>query len=294
MTDDLADAADDVLDGLIHRADLDGLVRLVDARTASRDWAGLSRARDRARHAIGTGRQLWPVATLAEYRLALRAPVEWAAPTIADGAGLFTIGPLTEVIAQEHSWQELADVLAPGPAAGVVAHERVLRGEPVDAATVGRFPAIEMPYQLADWEPAYLLATYRDDGVEAPAPPVPTTPGPARVATAATAERLRDDVCELAVRQLVEPWTAESNGRAEVASVVGSIDDAVSALGVGSRRTGEISLDRGAVVAGLGGRERWRPRASTRRRPRPLRRAVDPRRAARPRRRLAAAARRAG
>ena len=97
-----------MLDGLIHRADLDGLVRLVDARTASRDWAGLSRARDRARHAIGTGRQLWPVATLAEYRLALRAPVEWAAPTIADGAGLFTIGPLTEVIAQEHSWQELA------------------------------------------------------------------------------------------------------------------------------------------------------------------------------------------
>ena len=240
--DDAADAADDVLDGLIHRADLDGLVRLVDARTASRDWAGLSRARDRARHAIGTGRQLWPVATLAEYRLALRAPVEWAAPTIADGAGLFTIGPLTEVIAQEHSWQELANVLAPGPAAGVIAHERVLRGEPVDAATVGRFPAIEMPYQLAAWEPAYLLATYRDDGVEAPAPPVPTTPGPARVAPAATAERLRDDVCELAVRQLVEPWTAESNGRAEVASVVGSVDDAVSALGVGSRRTGEISL----------------------------------------------------
>ena len=133
-------------------------------------------------------------------------------------------------------------MLAPGPAAGVIAHERVLRGEPVDAATVGRFPAIEMPYQLADWEPAYLLATYRDDGVEAPAPPVPTTPGPARVAPAATAERLRDDVCELAVRQLVEPWTAESNGRAEVASVVGSVDDAVSALGVGSRRTGEISL----------------------------------------------------
>ena len=49
------------------------------------------------------------MATLAEYRLALRAPAEWAAPMIADGAGLFTIGPLTEVIAQEHSWQELAD-----------------------------------------------------------------------------------------------------------------------------------------------------------------------------------------
>ena len=182
------------------------------------------------------------MATLAEYRLALRAPVEWAAPTIADGAGPFTIGPLTEVIAQEHSWQELANVLAPGPAAGVIAHERVLRGEPVDAATVGRFPAIEMPYQLAAWEPAYLLATYRDDGVEAPAPPVPTTPGPARVAAAAHGRA--------APRRRL---------RARRASAGGAVDRGVQRPGrgrqrgrigrrrrerarVGSRRTGEISL----------------------------------------------------
>ena len=38
---------DDRLDQLIQRADLDELVRLVDARTLDRDWAGLLRLRDR-------------------------------------------------------------------------------------------------------------------------------------------------------------------------------------------------------------------------------------------------------
>ena len=67
---------DETLDELVHRADLDSLIRLVDDRTAARDWDGLRRARDRARSAVNTGRQLWPVATLAEYRLALLAPAD--------------------------------------------------------------------------------------------------------------------------------------------------------------------------------------------------------------------------
>ena len=40
--------SDDALDGLIQRADLDALVRLVDDRTAAGDWDGLRTARDRA------------------------------------------------------------------------------------------------------------------------------------------------------------------------------------------------------------------------------------------------------
>ncbi|MFT6293461.1 MAG: hypothetical protein ACJAR2_004087, partial [Ilumatobacter sp.] len=64
---------DDDLDALIHRSDLDGLVRMIDDRCSSRDWSGLLRVRDRSRQAVGTGRQLWPAATLAEYRIALLA-----------------------------------------------------------------------------------------------------------------------------------------------------------------------------------------------------------------------------
>ena len=49
---------DDDLDPLIDRADLDGLVRLIDARCETRDWEGLFRIRERARLATETGRQV--------------------------------------------------------------------------------------------------------------------------------------------------------------------------------------------------------------------------------------------
>ena len=110
-------AADDQLDALIHRADLDGLVRLVDDCCRGGDWDRLRRLREAARHAIGTGRQLWPAATLAEYRLALSAPSPAAAGVLDEGSGRFTLGPLTEVVAQHHTWRELAPLLEPGPRA---------------------------------------------------------------------------------------------------------------------------------------------------------------------------------
>jgi hypothetical protein len=221
----------DELDALIQRADLDGLVRLVDNRTAAHDWEGLRMARDRCRAAVATGRQLWPAATLAEYRLALVAPPEWAAPMIAEDAGLFTIGPLTEVIAQHHTWSTLRPLLPATPGAAVAAHERVLRGEVPEPNAVAHLPDVfDLPYELAPWEPNYALATYNDDGVDAPPPPAPTSPTSQHATR--SVERLDDPDVELAVRQLLETWTASSNGRAEVACVEGDADDAVSALGL--------------------------------------------------------------
>ena len=111
-------ATDERLDGLIHAVDLDGLVRLVDERCSDRDWEGLLRVRDRCAAATReTGRQLWPAATLAEYRLALLAPPEWAATVLDGESGRFTIGPLSEVAAQLHTWEELAPHLAAVPVA---------------------------------------------------------------------------------------------------------------------------------------------------------------------------------
>jgi hypothetical protein len=220
------------LDALIQRADLDGLVRLVDNLTFTADWDGLRSARDRCRAAVATGRQLWPAATLAEYRLALVAPPEWAAPMIAEDAGLFTIGPLTEVIAQHHTWSMLQPLLPQTPGAAVVAHERVLRGESLEHSAVNHLPDVfDLPYELASWEPAYPLATYSDDGVDAPPPPAPTSP-PSQHARSDAIERLDDDGVDLAVRQLVETWTASSNGHAEVVCVEGDADDAVGTLGL--------------------------------------------------------------
>jgi resuscitation-promoting factor RpfA len=241
---------DDVLAGLIHRADLDGLVRLVDDCCATRDWARLRRLRDEARYALGTGRQLWPAATLAEYRLALLAPAPWAAGVLDEGSGRFTIGPLTEVVAQDHTWAELAPLLEPGPRAAIVAHERALRFEPIDPASTSGLPdVLELPYALAEWEPAYALATYTDDGVQFPSPAGPGPFADVALPVEALARLDDDDTVELAVRQLVESWTATSNGRAEVVAVEGGAGDAVRALGVHQARL--ASMEPAAAVAWL-------------------------------------------
>jgi hypothetical protein len=230
---------DPVLDELIHRADLDGLVRLVDDCTAAGDWSRLRRLRDQARHAVGTGRQLWPAATLAEYRLALLAPAEWAAGVLDEGSGRFTIGPLTEVIAQHHRWTEVAPLLDSGPRAAFVAHERVLRGEAIEPETVAELPnALDLPYELAPWEPAYALATYGDRGAEFPSPPMPAAFVELEIGEGIEVD---DPAVELAVRQLVEPWTVSSDGHADVVAVEGDAGAALHALGVPAPRIAELA-----------------------------------------------------
>lgn len=229
----MADGVDEPLDDLVARADLDALVHLVDARCTNRDWEGLLRLRDRARWAVHTGRQLWPAATLAEYRLALLAPAEWAARVVDEGSGRFTIGPLTEVVAQHHRWSDLAPHLPPGPRAAFVAHECVLRGETVDGT--GLPDVLDLPYALAPWEPAYALAEYTTGGAEFPSPPLPPAAqfAPVEPGAGAGAERVDDDELHAAVRQLLEPWTASSNGRVEVVAVEGGgLADALGALGL--------------------------------------------------------------
>jgi hypothetical protein len=242
-----AEGTDDRLDALIHRGDLDGLVRMIDDRCSDRDWAGLLRLRNRSRHAVETGRQLWPAATLAEYRLALLAAPEYVAAVLDESDGLsgrFTIGPLTEVAAQHHSWDELRSVLDLGPRAAFVAHERALRGERIQAPEL---PAVlDLPLDLQDWEPDYSLATYTDAGAEFPMPALPddwvdVSPVPA--------ELLDDDV-DLAVRQLVEPWLTGSNGHADVVCVEGGVAEALGALGL--RRARVARLEPSTALAWLG------------------------------------------
>ena len=234
---------DEPLDELIDAVDLDGLVRLVDDRCAGHDWAGLLRLRDRcAAAARETGRQLWPAATLAEYRLALLAPAEWAAMVLDGEAGRFTIGPLSEVAAQRHSWAELSPHLSAVPIAVFVAHERAIRGEVIDPATLARLPPVlDIPAALRSWEPDYPVSTYGEVGAEHPEPP--RSGRVTEVSAPVGSEIVDDDATELAVRQLVEVWTASSTGRAEVVCVEGTHLDALGALGVRSARVVEIPAD---------------------------------------------------
>jgi hypothetical protein len=229
-------AMTDVSD-LVQRADLDGLVRMVDSLCAGKQWAELADLRNRSREAVLTGRQLWPAATLAEYRLALWAPEEWAATMLDESSGRFTIGPLTEVAAQHHTYEALARHLDGGPRAGFVAHERALRGDaiPDDAPN-----PLDIPFEIQKWEPEYSLATYSDDGVDAPAPSLPAADR-FRAAKPKAKIKLVDDVSvTLAVRQLLDTWTAASDGKVEVVCVEGDAATAIAALGVGKPQLAEL------------------------------------------------------
>lgn len=230
------------LDELVHRADLDGLVRLIDTWCARHEWAHLLALRDRARHAVHTGRQLWPAATLAEYRLALWAPDEWAARVLDEDSGRFSIGPLTEVVACHHTFASLRPFVTAGPRLGFIAHERVLRDEQLTTDDVrDLIDVLEIPYGLQPWEPTYRVAEYTDAGVDAPAPAVPDAASFRPIEPHGAVTRIDDDTVALAVRQLVEPWTTSSNGHAEVACVEGDVDDAVAALGVPGARLAPLS-----------------------------------------------------
>jgi Family of unknown function (DUF6183) len=221
---------DDELDAVIHAADLDGLIRLIENRTSGRDWEGLLRVRNRSRAALESGRQLWPAATLAEYRLALWAPPMWAAIVISEDAGKFAIGPLTEVVAQGHTWAEMEPHLPDGPRTAIVAQERALRGDNVADLVFDDDP-LELPYRTFDWEPVYPLAVYSDDGMVCNPPPTPVATQPIDWPPGRPT-LVNDPDITRAARQLIEPWLDSSNGRFEFVGVEGGPANALLALGV--------------------------------------------------------------
>jgi resuscitation-promoting factor RpfA len=239
-------AADDTLDRLVAGNDLDELVREVDRRTGAGDWDGLVRLRDRCRAAVERGFQLWPAASLAEYRLALRAPGRWAGAVVTEGAGRFALGPLTEVAASTHAWADLAPHLAPGPLAGVVAHERVVRGEDLRHAAVPFADVFDLPLALEKWEPSWPVAQYGDDEVDARRPALPVL-RPIRL----PAPGVKVDEPEARAALLAAPavWVSQSNGRAAVSAVSGGALAAVAALGVAEARAAE--LESGEALAQL-------------------------------------------
>ena len=238
MTIEKEHVIDEELDLLVARADLDGLIRLIDARSESRDWPGLWRVRQRSRAALETGRQVWPAATLAEHRLALFADAEHASRVVDEEAGRFSIGPLTEVIAQNHTWRELRDLLPDGPRRSFVAYERALRGDSIDDDV---FPVLDVPLTPCEWEPDYTLPRYHDVGVECPSPADIWSHDWDTVTTVGGADEIDDPWVEQAFRTLVETWTSSSNGRTDIAVVDGDPRAALGTLGLASARLTPLS-----------------------------------------------------
>ena len=222
---------------LINRADLDGLVRLIDDYCETRSWADLLGLRDACKAAVANGRQVWPASTLAEYRLALLAPAEIAVQVVGEDAGRFTMGPLTEVIAQNHKWSELSELLEPSPTSTFIAYECAIRGQRI---TDDLFPALESPCNLLAFETNYALAEYHDNEAKFPTPPIPQMNSAIEVPpTSATV--IHDAETLTALQQLVDAWTTQSNGELHVSCVEGSVLDALSTLNIGEARLSLLS-----------------------------------------------------
>lgn len=227
------------LERLIHRADVDELIRCVDALGERREWELMFELRNLAREARTSGRQVWPVATLCEYRIALRAPATWVGRVLADHTGQSPFGPLTEVAAQHHTWRDLCDAIPPGPDSAFIAYERMLRGD-LDPILDERADAsvLELPFRLWDWEPRYALAEYHDGKADFPMPEV--APPVDEVDLPPAGEPIGDPHTVEAFRELVGPWTSSSNGRCDVVTVEGDHLAAIAALGVTRARVRRI------------------------------------------------------
>lgn len=210
--------------------ELDELLRELERLLAQRDWDGVLRLRDRARAAFERGRQHWPAAAHAEYRLALEAPGEWAGQVVVEGAGQFALGPLAEVAASTHTWAELRDHVPDGPLRSIVAHERVARGEDLRADGTIDAGVLAIPLALQPFEPpAYPPTTYQPDKADLPPPDLP----PLLRVTLPAAGAPTGEIDLAAVLDVARTWTAQSNGEARAVAVEGGTREAIAALELG-------------------------------------------------------------
>lgn len=234
------------LDALIERSDLDGLVIAVDRLCTDEDWDGLVSLERRCRAAVDRGRQLWPVASHIEYRLALEAPAPFAAAVLRPGAGRFVLGPLPEVAASRHTWASLAPHVpdSAGPVAAICAHERVVRGEDLRAAAGIDRTVLETSLRLESWEGPYPFAEYHPHRAEFP---FPSLPAPSSKVSTAPFETFDETEGRRALLDLAAAWTTESDGRAEAVAVRGSAASALGALGVRQARL--VELEPGEALA---------------------------------------------
>ena len=223
--------------------DLDGLTALIDRWSLDDCWTHVVDVRDRCRAALLRGKQLWPAAAYAEYRLALDAPAPFAAAVLGSSAERFTLGPFAEVMASTHRFSALRDFLPKSPEAGMVAHECALRGEQFDQSDVPFADVLGVPLQLADWEPEYELAEYQPAKAAFASPLIPSVLELISVPSKRSSRAVEDPQTLRCLRDLVAAWVSGSNGRVDVMAVRGSAADAVATLGCSNHRRALIGPD---------------------------------------------------
>jgi hypothetical protein len=250
------------IEDLVEAAQPNALLARVDALAGNRDWDALVELAKRCREAVERGKQLWPIAEHIDYRLALEAPGPYAGAVLHPEAGRFALGPLTEVAASTHSFDELTQHIQSPQAAGYVAAERVVRGEDLEGVPGTHPEVLEMPLRLQTWEPSYPLATYRAAEAEFQDPELELNLSQGIVAPF---ESLNDDEVRRALVGLVDIWVSQSNGAVNVSIVEGSSEGAIPALGFEDFSIAEVSSSEAMAVmawAGASGGARGKRRGA--------------------------------
>lgn len=226
---------------LVEAADLNALLRAVDGMCAAREWDELLDLADACEDALERGKQLWPISAHVDYRIALEAPGEYAAPVITPEIGRFAHGPLTEVAASTHRWDELAPHLEDPVTASYVAQERALRGETLEGDVRAHQELVDVPLRIQPWEPPYALATFRSNLVEVQEPWPPRSAW--EEVDAEPGEPIDDAEVVDALLELVTPWTTESNGAARAVVVEGDAAAAIASVTYGPVRLAPAAPD---------------------------------------------------
>ena len=195
---------------------------------AARDWDGMEELAEACMDAVDRGKQLWPITAHIDYRLALEAPGDHAAEVLESDLGRFLPGPLTEVAASTHTWEQLAPFIESPQSAAYVAQERVLRGEDLTGDDRAHPEIVDLPLRLEDFEPTYALATFSAHDVEIAEPWEPK--GKSAPVTGTSAEPVRAAGVTEVLLDIVAPWTNESNGAARAVLVEGDAQTAILTL----------------------------------------------------------------
>ena len=233
---------------LVEASDSDGLIRFIDGLCAAREWEGLAEVRERCVQAESRGRQLFGVVQFVDYRQALEAPAGLAAEVLRDGAGRFALGPLWEVAASTHSWEQIGPHLESPRMRTLVAAERALRGDTVS----GDFDLelLGTPLELMAWEPGYQAAVYRSDRADFPTPDSISFEPIDPVGAVGPAD---DPDSEDALFGLVRTWVEESNGIAHVVTVEGTARAAMAAAASGPANGSQVSFSEALAWMGWAG-----------------------------------------
>ena len=231
--------SEEALTALIEGSDLAGLIRAIDGICSRREWDELVELRDRCDEAVSRGKQLWAVSQFAEYRLALEAPADLASTVMIDGRGRFSLGPLWEVAASSHTWSDLEPYLEAPTIRALVAHERAIRGDIVNEGDV-ESAVLEIPVTIQSWEPSYPTAKYTSDRATFPDDIFDIEMAWTDLGEPVGAQP--DDEVSNVLMELVKPWWDDSQGKAEVVTVDGTIEQAIRVLGPHRARIAEVSL----------------------------------------------------